>query len=93
VEADPKSASRESAEGGFDWTERYPAIPEAAAALDAASAVIDGEAVWCDAEGLAIFDKLHSRAYDRPALIRKRAECASSARGRRAINSIRAASG
>jgi ATP-dependent DNA ligase len=30
----------------------------------AASATIDGEAVWCDGEGLAIFDKLHSRAYD-----------------------------
>ena len=25
---------------------------------------IDGEAVWCDGAGLAIFDKLHSRAYD-----------------------------
>jgi hypothetical protein len=25
---------------------------------------IDGEAVWCDGDGLAIFEKLHSRAYD-----------------------------
>jgi hypothetical protein len=33
------------------------------AALAAASAMVDGEAVWCDADGLAIFDKLHSRAY------------------------------
>jgi ATP-dependent DNA ligase len=32
------------------------------AALDPASATIDGEAVWCDGEGLAIFDK-HSRAH------------------------------
>ena len=34
------------------------------AALAPASATIDGEAVWCDGEGLAIFDKLHSRAHD-----------------------------
>ena len=33
------------------------------AALRPASATIDGEAVWCDGAGLAIFDKLHSRAY------------------------------
>jgi ATP-dependent DNA ligase len=26
--------------------------------------VIDGEAVYCDGTGLAVFDKLHSRAYD-----------------------------
>jgi bifunctional non-homologous end joining protein LigD len=49
---------------GFDWTERYPRISKAVAALRTASVVIDGEAVWCDGEGLAIFDKLHSRAYD-----------------------------
>jgi bifunctional non-homologous end joining protein LigD len=49
---------------GFDWTDRYPLICAAVAALRTASAVIDGEAVWCDGTGLAIFDKLHSRAYD-----------------------------
>jgi ATP-dependent DNA ligase len=49
---------------GFDWTDRYPRISEAVAGLRTASAAIDGEAVWCDGEGLAIFDKLHSRAYD-----------------------------
>jgi bifunctional non-homologous end joining protein LigD len=32
--------------------------------LGAASATIDGEAVWCDGAGRAIFDKLHSRAND-----------------------------
>ena len=32
--------------------------------MGTASATIDGEAVWCDGAGLAIFDKLHSRAYD-----------------------------
>jgi bifunctional non-homologous end joining protein LigD len=49
---------------GFDWTERYPRISAAVAALRVAHAVVDGEAVWCDGEGLAIFDRLHSRAYD-----------------------------
>jgi bifunctional non-homologous end joining protein LigD len=48
----------------FDWTDRYPLICAAVAALRTASAVIDGKAVWCDASGLAIFDKVHSRAYD-----------------------------
>src|SRR5450432_538956 len=49
---------------GFDWSDRYPRISAAVAALRTASATIDGEAVWCDGEGLAIFDKLHSRAHD-----------------------------
>jgi bifunctional non-homologous end joining protein LigD len=49
---------------GFDWTDRYPRISEAVAGLRTASATIDGEAVWCDGDGLAIFDKLQSRAYD-----------------------------
>jgi ATP-dependent DNA ligase len=54
---------------GFDWTERYPRITEAVAALRVASATIDGEAVWCDGDGLAIFDKLHSRAYDHQVIL------------------------
>jgi ATP-dependent DNA ligase len=49
---------------GFDWTDRYPRISAAVAALRTASATIDGEAVWCDGAGLAVFDKLHSRAHD-----------------------------
>jgi ATP-dependent DNA ligase len=49
---------------GFDWTERYPRISEAVAALPTASAVVDGEAVCCDEAGVAVFDKLHSRAHD-----------------------------
>ncbi len=49
---------------GFDWSDRYPRISAAVAGLGTASATIDGEAVWCDGPGLAIFDKLHSRAYD-----------------------------
>jgi bifunctional non-homologous end joining protein LigD len=49
---------------GHDWTERYPRIGEAVAAIQAASAVIDGEAVCCDGSGVAIFDRLHSRDHD-----------------------------
>jgi bifunctional non-homologous end joining protein LigD len=54
---------------GFDWTERYPRISAAVAALPAASATIDGEAVCCDDAGIAVFDKLHSRAHDREAFL------------------------
>jgi ATP-dependent DNA ligase len=49
---------------GYDWTDRYPLIRQALTALGAASAVIDGEAVCCDDAGLAVFEKLHSRAHD-----------------------------
>jgi bifunctional non-homologous end joining protein LigD len=44
---------------GYDWTDRYPRIGEAVAATQAASAVIDGEAVCCDGSGVAIFEQLH----------------------------------
>jgi bifunctional non-homologous end joining protein LigD len=49
---------------GFDWTERYPLIHSAAAALRVTSAVVDGEAVCCDEAGVAVFERLHSRAHD-----------------------------
>jgi ATP-dependent DNA ligase len=54
---------------GFDWTDRYPLIREAVAALPPASATIDGEAVCCDAAGVAVFDKLHGRAHDDQAFL------------------------
>jgi ATP-dependent DNA ligase len=49
---------------GYDWTERYPRIRKAVAGLRAASATIDGEAIFCGPDGVAVFDRLHSRAYD-----------------------------
>jgi ATP-dependent DNA ligase len=49
---------------GYDWTGRYPLICEAVAAIQVRSVVIDGEAVYCDAAGVSVFDELHSRAYD-----------------------------
>jgi ATP-dependent DNA ligase len=46
---------------GYDWTERYPAIATAAAKLRAKSFTIDGEAVVCGPDGVAVFDALHRR--------------------------------
>jgi ATP-dependent DNA ligase len=46
---------------GYDWTERYPAIASAAAKLRARSFTLDGEAVVCGADGVAVFDALHRR--------------------------------
>jgi ATP-dependent DNA ligase len=44
---------------GYDWTGRYPAIASTAAKLRAKSFTIDGEAVVCGPDGVAIFDALH----------------------------------
>jgi bifunctional non-homologous end joining protein LigD len=46
---------------GYDWTERYPAIANAAAKLKARSFTLDGEAVVCGVDGVAVFDALHRR--------------------------------
>jgi bifunctional non-homologous end joining protein LigD len=46
---------------GYDWTDRYPAIASAAAKLPARSFTLDGEAVVCGADGVAVFDALHRR--------------------------------
>jgi bifunctional non-homologous end joining protein LigD len=46
---------------GHGWTNRYPAIAGAAAKLRARSFTLDGEAVVCGADGVAVFDALHRR--------------------------------
>jgi bifunctional non-homologous end joining protein LigD len=46
---------------GYDWTECYPAIAAAAAKIRAQSFTLDGEAVVCGADGVAVFDALHRR--------------------------------
>jgi bifunctional non-homologous end joining protein LigD len=46
---------------GYDWTDHYPAIARAAVMLRARSFTLDGEAVVCGADGVAIFDALHRR--------------------------------
>jgi len=50
---------------GYDWSDRYPALTEAARKLKPTSFVLDGEAVILDANGLADFDKLQSRRHDK----------------------------
>ena len=45
---------------GYDWSDRYPLIVEAALRLKTASFVIDGEAVVLGPDGISDFDGLHS---------------------------------
>jgi bifunctional non-homologous end joining protein LigD len=44
---------------GHDWSKRYPAIARTATALRCTSFTLDGEAVVCGPDGVAIFDALH----------------------------------
>jgi len=46
---------------GYDWSGRYPAIAVTATLLRACSFTLDGEAVVCGPDGVAIFDALHRR--------------------------------
>jgi bifunctional non-homologous end joining protein LigD len=50
---------------GNDLTERFPLIVEAVATLNARSCVIDGEAVACDDDGIASFERIRYRHYDK----------------------------
>ena len=43
---------------GHDWAPRYPLIVEAVNRLKVRSCLIDGEAVACDGNGLAVFEQL-----------------------------------
>ena len=49
---------------GADWTPRFPRIVEGVRKLRVSSVLLDGEGVIFDDNGLAIFDKLHSKAND-----------------------------
>ena len=49
---------------GYDWTDRFPLIREAVANLRPSALVLDGEAVCCDPDGTANFEKLHSQAHN-----------------------------
>jgi ATP-dependent DNA ligase len=46
---------------GYDWSDRYPAIAVTATLLRARSFTLDGEAVVCGSDGVAIFDAFHRR--------------------------------
>ena len=50
---------------GYDWAHRFPLIAEASGALQVKSFLIDGEAVACDDNGVAVFEKLRGRREDR----------------------------
>jgi ATP-dependent DNA ligase len=54
---------------GHDWASRFPLIVEAVTALKAGSCLIDGEAVCCDDNGMAVFAKLRQRRNDRHVLL------------------------
>jgi bifunctional non-homologous end joining protein LigD len=43
---------------GLDWTDRYPSIAAAVAALPCRSCLIDGEVVICGDDGIPLFDRL-----------------------------------
>jgi len=45
------------ARNGYDWAPRYPLITDAVNALKVRSCLIDGEAVACDDNGLAVFER------------------------------------
>jgi bifunctional non-homologous end joining protein LigD len=51
---------------GYDWTDRYPAIAGAAAKLRARSFTLDGEAVICGADGVAVFGALYDHSTEEP---------------------------
>jgi ATP-dependent DNA ligase len=46
---------------GHDWAPRYPLIVEAVNRLKVRSCLIDGEAVACDENGLAVFERLRRK--------------------------------
>ena len=51
---------------GYDWTSRYPSIVRAAANLPCQSAIIDGEAIVQDGNGVSDFEGLSSAMWRRP---------------------------
>jgi len=54
---------------GYDWTDRYPGIAVTASKLRAKSFTLDGEAVVCREDGVAIFDALHRHGTVREAIL------------------------
>jgi bifunctional non-homologous end joining protein LigD len=51
---------------GYDWSDRYPSIAHAAAKLPCLSAIIDGEAIVQDQNGVSDFEALNSAMRWRP---------------------------
>ena len=60
AERDAKSVTLHTRRG-YDFADRFPLVVAAVARLPARSCLIDGEAIACDANGLAVFDLLRRR--------------------------------
>ena len=54
---------------GIDLARRFPLVAAAITALPIKSCVIDGEAIACDANGLAVFDLLRYRRRDQAVVL------------------------
>jgi ATP-dependent DNA ligase len=54
---------------GYEWTGRFPSIADAAGKLRARTFTLDGEAVVCGADGIAVFDALHGQRRLREAFL------------------------
>src|SRR6202162_5183294 len=54
---------------GYEWTGRFPAITDAAGKLRARTFTLDGEAVVCGADGIAVFDAPRGQCRLREALL------------------------
>jgi bifunctional non-homologous end joining protein LigD len=54
---------------GNDRTDRFPRIVEALEGLRSQSCIIDGEAVVCDDNGVASFDRIRHRHHDSDAFL------------------------
>src|SRR6266436_5486339 len=54
---------------GNDFTRRFPLIVEALVRLRSRSCIIDGEAVACDENGVASFDRIRHRRHDGDAFL------------------------
>jgi bifunctional non-homologous end joining protein LigD len=63
------SGIRLQTRNGYDWSPRYPLIVEAVNKLKVRSVLIDGEAVTCDANGLAVFEHLRRKPEGRRVLL------------------------
>jgi bifunctional non-homologous end joining protein LigD len=54
---------------GNDFADRFPLIAEAIEALPIKSCVVDGEAIVCDGDGLAVFDLIRGHGRNNSAII------------------------
>ena len=54
---------------GYDWTDRYPSVVRAVAALKTVHCLSDGEVVVCGDDGRPSFEMLRSREHDSAAFM------------------------